>query len=111
MFAAVADAAALLVLHAGKRLTTARRVYAALLTGAAMLACAIGFASAKAIQADNLGARGLLSGLPLEFARAAPMLLVPLGVAALVLITLVLTTQRPRPVPVGWEPPAASPSR
>jgi hypothetical protein len=111
LFAAAADAVALLVLRSGKPLTTARRVYAALLAGAALVACAIGFASAKAIQADNLGARGVLSGLPLEFARAAPLLLVPLGVAALILIILTLTTQRSRPVPVGWEPPAASPSR
>jgi hypothetical protein len=111
VFAAVADAVALLVLRAGRRLATARRVSVALLAGAALVACAIGFLSAKAIQADNLGVQGLLSGLPLEFARWAPVLLPAFGLVALVLIIGAFTTQRPRPVPVGWEPPAPAPSR
>jgi hypothetical protein len=111
LLAAIADAAALQAVHARKPLTAARRVYATMLAGAALVACASGFASAKAIQADNLGAQGLLSGFPLEVARALPLLLLPLGAAALVLSALALTTRRPRPIPVGWEPPAASPSR
>jgi hypothetical protein len=91
---------AFLVLVVSQTLSLGRRVAAVAFAVLALIAGVIGIGTGAAAQGDNLGVQGQLSGLPLTVATWAPLVVLPLTLAAVVLPAVSLVSRRPpRPAP------------
>lgn len=110
-FTMVASLIALVVIVVSEDFTSRRRLLAVSLALSCLVAGMIGIVTGAAVQGDNLGVHGALSGGALKVATEGMIVVLPLVAASIALLIVALTVRRPRPAPQhqAWSPTNARP--